>query len=72
MNIKKSMSELEAYFKQEGNTPEVINHNVKKAALLIASVCAHPSDISTEDLEQIVLPLTTLSEIIDIIDKYED
>ena len=72
MNIKKSINELEAYFKQEGSTPEVINHNIKKAALLIASVCAHPADISTEDLEQIALPLVNLSEIIDIIDKYED
>ena len=72
MNIMKSTNELETYFKQEGSTPEVINHNIKRAALLIASVCAHPADISTEDLEQIALPLANLSEIIDIIDKYED
>ena len=72
MNIKKSLNELEAYFHEEGNTPEVINHNIKRASLLIATMCAHPSGISTEDLEQIALPLATLSEIIDIIDKYED
>lgn len=72
MNIKKSMNELEAYFQQEGSTPEVINNNIKRAALLIATMCAHPADITTEDLEQIALPLSNLSEIIDIIDKYED
>ena len=72
MNIKKSISELERYFHEEGNSPETISHHVRDAALAIATVCAHPADITADDLEKIALPLNYLSEIIDIIDKYED
>lgn len=72
MNIGKSIDELERYFHEEGNSPETINHLVKEAALAIATVCAHPADITADDLEKIALPLNYLSEIIDIIDKYED
>ncbi len=32
MNLKKSLSQLEAYFKEEANTPEIIQHSVKRAA----------------------------------------
>ena len=72
MNIKKSVNDLERYFREAGNSPETINHYVKEAALTIATVCAHPSDMTAEDLEKIALPLNYLSEIIDIIDKYEE
>lgn len=72
MNIKKSVNDLESYFREAGNSPETINHYVKEAALTIATVCAHPADMTAEDLEKIALPLNYLSEIIDIIDKYEE
>ena len=71
MNIRKSITELEGYFREDGNSPETINHYIKKAALTIATVCAHPADLSAEDLENIALPLNYLSEIIEIIEKYE-
>ena len=70
MNIKKSMSELEAYFQE--NAPKIINYEIKRAALNIATVCAHPSDLSAEDMEEIALPLQHLSNIMEIIDRYED
>lgn len=69
MNISKSINELEAYFSKVGNDPETINHHVKRAALAIATVCAHPADLTAEDLEDIALPLGHLSRIIDIIDN---
>lgn len=72
MNIRKSITELEGYFREAGNSPDVINHHIKQAALTIATVCAHPADLSAEDLENIALPLNYLSEIIEIIDKYEE
>lgn len=72
MNINKSVKELEAYFREDGNDPGTINNQVKCAALTIATVCAHPADLTAEDLEDIALPLGHLSRIIDIIDKYED
>lgn len=72
MNINKSIKELEAYFQEEGNAPEIINHEIKRAALTIATVCAHPSDLTAEDMERVAIPLQHLSDILDIIDKYED
>ncbi len=72
MNISKSIKELEAYFREDGNAPETINNHIKRAALAIATVCAHPADLTAEDLEEIALPLDHLSRIIDIIDRYED
>ena len=71
MNINKSLKELEAYFHEEGNDTETINHQIKRAALAIATVCAHPADLTAEDMEEVALPLQHLSNIIDIIDKYE-
>lgn len=71
MNINKSLKELEAYFHEEGRTPTDINCLIKRAALMLATTCAHPADLTAEDLEDIALPLNCLSEIIDIIDKYE-
>ncbi len=72
MNIRKSITELEGYFHEDGNSPEAINHYIKQAALTIATVCAHPADLSAEDLENIAIPLNYLSEIIEIIEKYEE
>ena len=71
MNINKSLKELEAYFHEVGNDTETINHQIKRAALAIATVCAHPADLTAEDMEEVALPLQHLSNIIDIIDKYE-
>lgn len=71
MNINKSLKNLEAYFREDGNDPETINHQIKRAALAIATVCAHPADITAENMEEIALPLQHLSNIIDIIDSYE-
>ena len=72
MNIKKSLPELEEYFGLECNSPETINSEAMRAALIIATTCAHPADLTTEDLEKIALPLERLAEIMGIIDKYED
>ena len=72
MNISKSAKDLEAYFREVGTDPGTINHHIKRAALAIATVCAHPADMTAEDLEDIALPLGHLSRIIDIIDRYED
>lgn len=72
MNLKKSLSQLEAYFKEEANAPEIIQHSVKRAAVRIASICAHPQDMTAEDLELIAHPIEYLSEIMDIVDIYED
>lgn len=72
MNIKKSLPELEKYFNEEGNSPETINHWIKRAALLVATSCAHTEGLTAEDIENIAFPLQFLSEIIDIIDRYED
>lgn len=72
MNIKRSLPALEEYFKAETNTPELINHYIKNAALRIASFCNHPADLTTQDLEDIAMPLQYLSEIVEIIDRYED
>ena len=72
MNIKKSLQQLEEYFNLECNSPHAINDEVKRAALIIATTCAHPADLTTEDLEKIALPLERLSEIMNIVDWYED
>ena len=50
MNISKSIKELEAYFREDGNAPETINHHIKRAALAIATVCAHPADLNGRGL----------------------
>lgn len=71
MNLKKSLSKLEDYFSQETNAPEIIQSSVRRAALLIATRCAHPQDLETQDLEQIATALEYLSEIMDIVDMYE-
>jgi hypothetical protein len=39
--------------------------------MTIATKCAHPQDIEAEDLEKIANALDYLSEIMDIVDKYE-
>lgn len=72
MNLKKSLPDLERYFSEVGNSPETINHAIKRAALLVATSCAHTEGLEAEDIEKIAFPLTYLSEIIDIIDRYED
>ena len=68
---QESHEELESYFNELGHEPDVINHSVKKAAITIATVCAHPQELTTEDLEVIARPLEYLSDIMDIVDKYE-
>lgn len=45
---------------------------MKRAAVRIASICAHPQDMTAEDLELIAHPIEYLSEIMDIVDTYED
>lgn len=72
MNIKKSLPQLEKYFQEEGNSPEVINNRVKHAALAIATRCNHPSELEAEDMEIIAMALEHLSDIVEIIDMYED
>lgn len=67
---QKMIEELEKFFEDEGNSPEVINHEIKRASLLIATSCAHPNGLTTEDLEKIAIPLETLSGIMDIVDGY--
>ena len=71
MNIEKSIQALDAYFKEEGNHPEVIDHAVKEALLSFAPICAHPNEMETKGFEKIGLALRHLSEIIDIINCYE-
>ena len=68
---QESHKALDSYFEELGNDTETINHSVKKAALTIATMCAHPSDMTTEDLEVIARPLEYLSDILDIADRYE-
>ena len=63
--------ELAQYFRQEGSTPESIINSLRHASMAIVTKCAHPSDIEAEDLEKIAYALEYLSEIIDIVDKYE-
>lgn len=63
--------ELAHYFNQEGSTPECVNNTLRRAAMTIATKCAHPQDIEAEDLEQIADALDYLSEIMDIVGKYE-
>ena len=50
MNIKKSLQKLEEYFNLECNSPQAINDEVKRAALIIATTCAHPADLTTEEM----------------------
>ena len=63
--------ELAHYFSQEGTTPESIIFSLRHASMTIARNCAHPQDIEAEDLEKIANALDYLSEIMDIVDKYE-
>ena len=72
MNIKKSLEELEAYFNNERSTPENISYHTRKAAMTIATHCAHPHELEAKDLEDIAIALEYLSDIVDIIEKYED
>ena len=77
MNNSKSVltprwfGELAHYFTMEGSTPASIIYSLRHASMTIATKCAHPQDIEAEDLEQIAFALNFLSEIIDIVDKYE-
>lgn len=68
---QESHKALDSYFRELGNEPETINHSIKKAALIIATMCSHPGEMTTEDLEVIARPLEYLSDIIDIVDRYE-
>ena len=68
---QESHKALDCYFKELGNEPETINHSIKKAALIIATMCGHPGEMTTDDLEVITRPLEYLSDIIDIVDRYE-
>lgn len=68
---QESHKALDSYFMELGNEAETINHSIKKAALTIATICAHPGDMTVEDLEVIARPLEYLSDIIDIVDRYE-
>lgn len=72
MNIKKSLPALEQFFKEEGQKTEVVNHAVKRAALHIATHAAHPQELEAQELEDIGNALSFLSDIMDIIDRYED
>lgn len=63
--------ELAHYFSIEGNQPNEIIDSLRHASMTIATKCAHPHDLEAEDLEQIANTLEFLSEIIDIVDKYE-
>lgn len=63
--------ELAHYFGTEGSEPESIIHSLRHASMTIATRCAHPHDIEAEDLEQVANALEYLSEIMDIVDKYE-
>lgn len=63
--------ELAHYFSIEGSTPESIIFILRHASMTIATKCAHPQDIETQDLEQIANALDFLNEIMDIVDKYE-
>ena len=63
--------ELAHYFSKEGTTPESIIFSLRHASMTIARNCAHPQDIEAEDLEKIANALDYLSEIMDIVDKYE-
>lgn len=71
MNIKNSIQELEVYFQEEGNSPEVINNEIKQALLAFAPICAHPQEMEVEGLEKIGMAIQHLSEIIDIIDRHK-
>lgn len=63
--------ELAHYFSTEGSTPESIIFSLRHASMTIATKCAHPQEVEAEDLEQIANALDYLSEIMDIVDKYE-
>ena len=63
--------ELAQYFSHETSTPETIIYSLRHASMTIATKCAHPHDIEAEDLEKIAYALEHLSEIMDIVDKYE-
>ena len=69
---KKIWEELEAFFKEETNTPDVFNEEIKRSALRIATCAAHPDELEATDLEAIACTLSHLSEIIDIVNKYEN
>lgn len=71
MNISKSLKELEDYFNEEENKPEVINRVVIDALLSLVPICAHPQEMSTDSMEKIGLALQYLSDIINIVDRYE-
>ena len=47
--------------------PAKADTNITKVLLK----CAHPQEIEAEDLELIACALSYLSEIMDVIDKYE-
>lgn len=68
---KKIIADLETFFSDERNTVEEFNSEIKQAALVIATHTAHPNDMEAEELELVANTLCHLSEIIDIIDKYE-
>ncbi|SFC15435.1 hypothetical protein SAMN04488494_1021 [Xylanibacter ruminicola] len=63
--------ELAHYFSTEGSSPEFINNTLRRAAITIATKCAHPQDIEAQDLETIANALDFLNDIMDIVDKYE-
>ena len=63
--------ELANYFNTEGSKPESIIFSLRHATMTIATKCAHPHEVEAEDLEQIANALDYLSEIMDIVDKYE-
>ena len=69
--IPRWCGELAQYFSTEGNTPESIIFSLRHASMTIATKCAHPHDIEAEDLEKIANALEYLSEVMDIVDKYE-
>ena len=72
MNIKNSIEELEQFFKEEGNQPEVINSTVKRAALHIATHVAHPYELGVQELEDIGNALQYLSDIMELVTRYEE
>lgn len=69
--IPRWCGELAHYFRKEGTTPDDINYCLHHACLTIATKCAHPQEIEVEDLELIACTLSYLSEIVEIVDKYE-
>lgn len=69
---KQALKHLEGFFSDERNTVEAYQSEIKTAALVIATHAAHPNELEAEDLEEIANTISHLSEIIDIIEQYED